>query len=65
MVDFADRAQDITENHLAKSIASRTVLSTPFSGFCISCEEPVESRRFCDSSCREDHEKASQLKFRR
>jgi hypothetical protein len=30
MVDFSDRSQDITENHLALSIANRNVLTTPF-----------------------------------
>jgi hypothetical protein len=65
MVDFADRAQDITENHLALSIANRSVLTTPFSGRCLSCDEPVEERRFCDSSCRQNHERSNQLKFRR
>ena len=65
MVDFADAAQEITENHLAQSIAKRTVLSIPFSGRCLSCEEPVEERRYCDSDCRQDHEKKIQLKYRR
>ena len=54
--DFADEAQEINENFLANALANRPKTSVPFSGFCLNCEEPVHERRYCDSSCREEHE---------
>jgi|GEM_PF-3126949 len=55
MADFADIAQDITENALANAIRARKVLTLPFSGLCLACNEPVEQRRFCGPDCREHH----------
>lgn len=55
-MDIADRAQELTDLHLSKSLNSRNTLSIPFSGSCIFCKEPVVERRFCDSECREAHE---------
>ena len=56
MADFADEAQQINEDFLEMSLRSRSTKSTPFSGFCLHCEEPVVQRRYCDSTCREAHE---------
>jgi hypothetical protein len=63
--DFADQAQNFTEQHLERSLNTRSTLTPSFSGFCISCKEPVVERRFCDSLCREEHERTSQARFRR
>lgn len=57
MPDDIDRAQLINENHFKAAL--QTVLERPpipFSGFCLSCGEPVKQRRFCDAYCREDFE---------
>ena len=53
-IDFADQSQDIIERFLEDSLKNCTIPTPPLSGFCLSCEEPVVQRRFCDSTCRED-----------
>ena len=63
-MDIADTAQEISSEFLETSLKNRKMLTTPFSGFCLSCEEPVEDRRYCDGLCREDHEKALVRKMR-
>ena len=55
-MDFADDAQFRTEAHIDAALKRRQTLTVPFSGFCLSCKEPVGKRRFCDSNCREDYE---------
>lgn len=63
-MDFADEAQQITEAHIEKSLRDRPKLTIPFSGVCLSCEEPVEGeRRFCDAGCRHDWEIARKRQF--
>lgn len=56
--DFADEAQEINEAFLEISLKKVPKTAPPFSGFCLYCEEPVVQRRFCDSHCREAHEKS-------
>lgn len=56
-IDFGDEAQAINEKHLEVALSSRKKLTVPFSGFCLSCEEPIGQRRFCDSTCREEWER--------
>jgi hypothetical protein len=57
MADFADQAQDLQDLLLMKSLQKqRKVKPTPFSGACLSCEEPIDKGRYCDRYCREDHE---------
>lgn len=64
MADLADLAQDLTETRLEQSLRNRTTLSIPFSGVCLSCQEPVQGkRRFCDAGCREDWEQERRRKF--
>lgn len=63
-MDIADAAQELSGEFIENSLKNRKTLSTPFSGFCLSCEEPVTDRRYCDSFCREDHEKAMIRKMR-
>jgi hypothetical protein len=56
-IDFADSAQDLQELLLKRTLENQSQkTSAAFSGFCLSCEEPIENRRFCDSDCREDFE---------
>lgn len=63
-MDIADTAQELSGELVEASLKKRKSLTTPFSGFCLSCEEPVQERRYCDSYCREDHEKALIRKMR-
>jgi hypothetical protein len=56
-MDAADQAQDITEESIANALKKRKISPMPFSGFCLFCQDPVIERRYCDSHCREDHEK--------
>lgn len=60
MADDVDFAQSLQERVLAKTLLNYSKTpEIPFSGFCLFCEEPIEkNRRYCDSDCREDHEKA-------
>lgn len=63
-MDFADKAQELTEIHIEQSLRSRKTLTMPFSGACLACEEPVEGkRRFCNSTCRADWENELKRKF--
>ena len=58
MADEVDKAGNIEQQFL--NTALKLVLeakSIPFSGFCLACKDPVENRRYCDSQCRETHEK--------
>ena len=61
-IDFADQAQDISESFLDMTIRSRRTATAPFSGVCLHCGEPVQERRFCDSTCRANHEHQTKLK---
>lgn len=61
-IDFADEAQAINETFLDMQIKNRRISVAPFSGFCLHCGEPVQKRRFCDSACRENHERETKLK---
>ena len=62
-MDFADEAQERSEIHLKAALSQRKTLTTPFSGFCLYCKEPVEQRRFCNSDCREMYELNQKRKF--
>lgn len=58
--DFADEAQSINEIHLKQSLEKFGQLlknPIPFSGRCLACGDAVEQRRYCDSTCRENHER--------
>ena len=56
-MDIADHAQDLTEREIASSLAQVQAQTIPiFSGHCLSCDEPVVDRRYCDAECRKDHE---------
>jgi hypothetical protein len=64
MPDIIDQAQELSETRLAESLSKRKTLTIPFSGSCLSCGEPVEERRYCDASCREDHEEKMRRNMR-
>lgn len=56
-IDFADQAQDLSDLILSRTLQNQQLkTSIPFSGLCLSCEEPIEKGRYCDSDCRDDHE---------
>ena len=55
-MDSADEAQMLIDSRIEDAIRSRKTLSLPFSGFCLSCQEPIGARRFCDADCRSDYE---------
>ena len=58
MADEVDKAGDIEQQFLNTALQQiLQVKSIPFSGFCLACKDPVEERRYCDSQCRETHEK--------
>lgn len=63
LIDFGDEAQLRSEQHLAESLARRSTLTVPFSGKCMTCEEPVGQRRFCGPECREEFSQKQKLKF--
>lgn len=55
-MDIADQAQVYHEDSVERSLKNRQQTVAPFSGFCLSCGEPVHERRFCDAECRQDYE---------
>lgn len=63
MTDIYDQASDREqlERDLAIQYSSK-VNAVPATGFCLSCGElmDVPSRRFCDSFCRDDYQKAQE-----
>lgn len=61
-MDSVDVAQDISETYLQNLLKKHRHTAEPHSGLCLSCEEPVINRRFCDSFCREDFERASKMR---
>ena len=60
--DFGDEAQELTEQHLNHSLQKRKTLTVPFSGFCLNCGESVGQRRYCDATCRQEHEETMKRK---
>lgn len=61
--DRADREDIIREQAIAD--VRRRKAELPAIGFCHYCSEPVPAgSRFCDASCRDDHETEQRLKSR-
>lgn len=58
MADIADNANKISDIYLKSALQNISQKPQPFSGFCLSCDEPVVERRYCDKDCRDDHEKS-------
>lgn len=58
MADIGDKASELSEQLLTASLRNINTITVPFSGLCLSCEEPIDKdRRYCDIDCRDDHEK--------
>jgi len=58
MADLADKANDLQELELQNILKKQSnIPKIPFSGSCLSCDEPLSQARYCDSYCRENHEK--------
>lgn len=61
--DIIDQAQDLIESRISSALKDQqNITSIPFSGFCLACDEEVGQRRYCDSYCREEHEKSLRRK---
>lgn len=59
MVDVVDNVNDTLERNLSKQIAAaRKQKAIPFTGKCLSCDEPIKMGRYCDKECRDDHERS-------
>jgi hypothetical protein len=57
MADEVDQAQFVEERDRKLALQVRQP-ELPFTGECHSCREPVSAPRlYCDSYCREDHER--------
>lgn len=60
--DLLDFAQDSSETYLKGLLKNHRHTHTPFSGFCLYCKDPVPEKRFCDSLCRDLHERSERMK---
>lgn len=59
MADIGDKASALSEQLLTASLRNINTTTVPFSGLCLSCEEPIgKDRRYCDRNCRDDHERS-------
>jgi len=55
--DPLDRAQELTEEMLQRSLAQRKPEAPGAVGYCLNCFEDVnEGVRWCDAECRDDWE---------
>lgn len=66
-MDEIDAAQQHIERELEQRIAAtRNKPALPETKHCMNCGEPVQGRRYCDDSCKEDAEhRARKLKHGR
>lgn len=65
MADEIDDAQEMTDLHIARSLAKINTKTLAYSGSCLFCGDDCgTSRRYCNRDCREDHER-EQRQFRR
>lgn len=64
-MDIGDYANEINDLHLERSLKNLKVETKAYSGFCLSCHEPVKEARYCDSDCRIDHERMLRLHRRK
>ena len=55
--DLEDLQKEVALEHQRKAGKELEAALNAASGFCLNCEEPLEKGRYCDESCREDHEK--------
>lgn len=63
MSDDFDRASDLEAFQREIAIAKeRMKRKTPFTGFCLCCNEKIMEGRFCSIDCREDYELEQKIK---
>jgi hypothetical protein len=63
MSDNFDRASDLESFQRELAIAKeRMKRKTPFTGFCLCCNEIIKEGRFCSIDCREDYELEQKIK---
>lgn len=56
-MDIIDEANEKHEMFLSRALARQaSATAIPFSGLCLSCNEPIEQGRYCDKDCRIEHE---------
>ena len=60
--DLLDFAQYSSETYLKSLLNNHRHTPSPFSGFCLYCSDPAPNKRFCDSLCRDLHERAERMK---
>lgn len=63
--DITDQASELEELERAIALANRKKPTMVFTGECHWCEEPIGSGHFCNSDCREDHERAARAEQQR
>jgi len=62
--DYASDREDIAREQAIAAVRRRKNELPPI-GFCYYCSEPVPAgSRFCDASCRDDHETEQRLRSR-
>lgn len=55
-MDFADNAAELSELDNQIAINNRQP-PTPFTGFCLNCDEHIDRGQFCGFDCRHDYER--------
>jgi hypothetical protein len=66
MADDADRAQQLEQIQLARSLAFRQDDRLPRNGRCYNCGEPLASEAvFCDAACEQDYRRLRRMKAQR
>ena len=61
MADMIDDAQEFEERRIAEALAKRMKVPEK-TGLCLACDEPIKQGVFCDSDCREFHERADRIR---
>ena len=61
MSDWIDDSQELEEAQRAEALAKRMKVPEK-TGYCLSCEEPVNDKVFCDSDCREFWERRERIR---
>ncbi|MFZ4170061.1 hypothetical protein ACEV60_15540 [Enterobacter ludwigii] len=56
-MDIVDKAQQAEMARILQLLACRLRPVLPLTGKCHNCGEPLHEARFCDTDCRDDHER--------
>lgn len=59
-MDDMDRAADVTDFLTAVALKNKK-RELPPKHACYNCDEPLKEGVFCDSECREDHDKRTKM----